>query len=160
MKVTLAAVFTAALCFSGCSSNNTDSTKTDSTKTDQTNTVASTSLPNQNTAPVKDENNVSTPQPSGAGTSAPVALTAEQRRGEEVFRKAYCVGCHAGGNNAMMPNKPIKGEAFSEKYKDDALLAKTIRKGFPDEGMPAFGKDQIPESQMKDLILYIRTLTP
>jgi len=59
-----------------------------------------------------------------------------------------------------MPDKPIKGKAFSEKYKDDALLAKTIRKGFPDEGMPAFGKDQISENQIKDLILYIRSFTP
>jgi mono/diheme cytochrome c family protein len=91
--------------------------------------------------------------------SAPVALTAEQR-GEKVFKKSYCAGCHAGGNNALMPDKPIKGKAFSEKYKDDALLAKTIRKGFPDEGMPAFGKDQISENQIKDLILYIRSFTP
>lgn len=60
----------------------------------------------------------------------------------------------------MMPDKPIKGKAFTEKYKDDAILEQIIRKGFPEEGMPAFGKDQIPESQMKDLILYIRSLTP
>ncbi|CAN5579737.1 hypothetical protein BH10CYA1_BH10CYA1_22450 [soil metagenome] len=87
-------------------------------------------------------------------------MTAAEQRGEKVFKKSYCIGCHAGGNNAMMPDKPIKGKAFSAKYKDDALLESTIRKGYPDEGMPAFGKDQIPANKMKDLILYIRTLTP
>jgi len=87
-------------------------------------------------------------------------MLAAQQRGEKVFTKAYCIGCHAGGSNAMMPDRPIKGEAFRKKYKDDAILEKTIRNGFPDEGMPAFGKDQIPESQMKDLILYIRSFTP
>lgn len=59
----------------------------------------------------------------------------------------------------MSPDKPIKGSAFLQKYKDDLILENTIRKGFPDEGMPAFGKDQISESQMKDLILYIRSLS-
>ncbi|MBS2001742.1 MAG: cytochrome c [Cyanobacteria bacterium SZAS LIN-5] len=91
-------------------------------------------------------------------SKAPVALSAVQR-GEKVFKKAYCEGCHAGGYNAMSPDKPIKGSAFLQKYKDDLILENTIRKGFPDEGMPAFGKDQISESQMKDLILYIRSLS-
>ncbi len=117
-------------------------------------------LPNQNAAVTQQENGVALAQAKIPERPAPVALTAQQKRGEEVFRKAYCVGCHAGGNNAMMPNKPIKGNAFKDKYKDDALLEKTIRKGFPDEGMPAFEKDQITESQMKDLILYIRSFTP
>ncbi|HEY9731462.1 MAG TPA: cytochrome c [Drouetiella sp.] len=98
-------------------------------------------------------------QATKSKSAAPVALTAEQR-GEKVFKKSYCIGCHADGNNALMPDRPIKGKAFSTKYKDDALLEKTIRKGFPDEGMPAFGRDQISENQMKDLILYIRSFTP
>lgn len=112
-------------------------------------------------SPVKVEPSKSTSangtvQPAHA--KRPLTLTAEQR-GQKVFKKSYCIGCHVNGNNAMSPDKPIKGEAFTEKYKDDTLLAKTIRKGFPDEGMPAFGNDQISDNQMKDLILYIRSLS-
>lgn len=145
----LAAVFAASLFCSGCASNSTDKSSS-----------VQASSPHQNAAITQQENGGALAQAKIAERTAPVALTAQQKRGEEVFRKAYCVGCHAGGNNAMMPNKPIKGNAFKDKYKDDALLEKTIRKGFPDEGMPAFEKDQITESQMKDLILYIRSFTP
>lgn len=91
--------------------------------------------------------------------SAVVSGTPEQR-GERIFKKHYCVGCHADGNNALMPDKPIKGAAFAKKYSDDGLLDRTIRKGFPDEGMPTFPVSQISETQMKDLILYIRSFTP
>lgn len=82
------------------------------------------------------------------------------KNGERIFKKHYCVGCHADGNNALMPDRPIKGAAFAAKYANDALLEQTIRKGFPEEGMPSFPKDQISEPQMKDLILYIRSFTP
>jgi mono/diheme cytochrome c family protein len=87
-----------------------------------------------------------------------IAPTAEQR-GERIFKKAYCIGCHAGGGNALMPDKPIKGKPFSDRYVQDSVLEQTIRKGFPDSGMPEFGKDQISERQMKDLILYIRSFS-
>ena len=149
VKVTLAVVFTLSLCCSGCSSKNAEN-GTQATPA---------SLPKQNTAASASDKSAATSNRSVAQKSTPVMLAAQQR-GEKVFTKAYCIGCHAGGSNAMMPDRPIKGEAFRKKYKDDAILEKTIRNGFPDEGMPAFGKDQIPESQMKDLILYIRSFTP
>ena len=85
--------------------------------------------------------------------------TAEQK-GEKVFKRAMCVGCHSDGNNALMPDRPIKGKAFLEHYSQDKALEQTIRKGFPTSGMPKFGKDQINETEMKDLILYIRSFTP
>ncbi len=87
------------------------------------------------------------------------AETAEQK-GEKVFKKAMCVGCHSDGNNALMPDRPIKGKAFLDHYSKDKALEQTIRKGFPTSGMPKFGKDQINETEMKHLILYIRTFTP
>ncbi len=133
----------------GCNSNRVDNDKpAPPTTTQQQNNAAT--LPAE-AKPISKPAAIESPQP---------VLTAAEQRGEIVFKKAYCVGCHAGGNNAMMPNKPIKGAAFSEKYKDDAVLENTIRKGFPDEGMQAFEKDQIPASKMKDLILYIRSFTP
>lgn len=102
-------------------------------------------------------NSGSTSRVGNAGSGGSAAAV---ERGEKVFKKALCVGCHAGGFNALMPDKPIKGAAFAEKYKSDQLLERTIRKGFPSEGMPPSGKDSVSESQMKDLILYIRSLTP
>jgi mono/diheme cytochrome c family protein len=148
VKVTVAAMFALSLCCTGCNPNPVDNEKAaTSTPTQQQNNPA--------TAPAETQPHAASAAPQ---TPAPV-MTAAEQRGEKVFKKSYCVGCHAGGNNAMMPDKPIKGKSFSDKYKDDALLESTIRKGFPDEGMPAFGKDQITESQMKDLILYIRSLS-
>ncbi|MBI2811595.1 MAG: c-type cytochrome [Candidatus Melainabacteria bacterium] len=147
--MTLAAMFTVALGCTGCNPNRLDPEKPATPTTTQQQNDPSTA-PAEARSPAK----------PAATTSTQPALTAAQQRGELVFKKAYCVGCHAGGNNAMMPDKPIKGAAFSQKYKDDAVLESTIRKGFPDEGMPAFDKEQIPESKMKDLILYIRSFTP
>lgn len=155
VKTALIAIFAVSLCTTGCSEKGADSKTTETqTKVAAESQALATDLPEKipPTSKAKSE-------PARVKSTAPVTLTAEQR-GEKVFKKAYCAGCHAGGNNAMMPDKPIKGKAFTEKYKDDAILEQIIRKGFPEEGMPAFGKDQIPESQMKDLILYIRSLTP
>jgi mono/diheme cytochrome c family protein len=59
----------------------------------------------------------------------------------------------------MDPNHPIKGAAFQQKYKDDAVLENTIRNGFPQYGMPSFTKAMINDHDMKDLIAYVRTFS-
>lgn len=149
--MTLAAIFAAALWCCGqltYASNHKVASKLTAAETSTQNKVTTAK-----STSAKSSSSVQQP-----ASKAPVALSALQR-GEKVFKKAYCEGCHAGGYNAMSPDKPIKGSAFLQKYKDDLILENTIRKGFPDEGMPAFGKDQISESQMKDLILYIRSLS-
>ncbi|MBS1953102.1 MAG: c-type cytochrome [Cyanobacteria bacterium SZAS-4] len=159
VKTALVAIFAVSLCASGCSEKGAASKNVTTTAGTQSEVTAEAEIvPN---AKPEEFQIASRPKSESATakSTGPVTLTAEAR-GEKVFRKAYCAGCHAGGNNAMMPDKPIKGEAFTRKYKDDAILEQTIRKGFPEDGMPAFGKDQISESQMKDLILYIRSLTP
>jgi mono/diheme cytochrome c family protein len=79
--------------------------------------------------------------------------------GREIFERSNCAMCHPGGNNTMDPGHPIKGPDFAHKYADDALLEATIRKGFPDVGMPTFSKKQIDEQEMKNLIAYVRGLT-
>ena len=78
--------------------------------------------------------------------------------GREIFERANCAMCHPGGNNTMAPKHPIKGPNFVHKYSEDALLESTIRKGFPDMGMPSFSKKQIDDREMKDLIAYVRSL--
>ncbi len=59
----------------------------------------------------------------------------------------------------MDPSHPIKGAAFAAKYNRDELLEMTIRKGFPEIGMPGFNRASINDAQMKDLIAYVRSLT-
>ncbi|HEY9717941.1 MAG TPA: cytochrome c [Trichormus sp.] len=92
----------------------------------------------------------------------PMASAAEDEvaLGHKVFQRETCEGCHPGGDNTLDPGHPIKGDKFQAKYKDDALLDQVIRHGFPDSGMPQFSKTEINEKEMKQLIAYIRSLTP
>ena len=80
-------------------------------------------------------------------------------KGQAVFTKNSCVMCHPGGENTMEPDHPIKGMAFLAKYKDDAVLESTIRRGFARDGMPSFSKTAINDPDMKDLIAYVRSLS-
>jgi mono/diheme cytochrome c family protein len=91
--------------------------------------------------------------------AAPGASAGDATKGQAVFTKNSCVTCHAGGDNTMDPNHPIKGAAFQQKYKDDAVLENTIRNGFPQYGMPSFTKAMINDRDMKDLIAYVRTFS-
>ncbi len=81
-------------------------------------------------------------------------------RGKEVYQKATCSACHYNGGNAMTPSKPIKGKEFVKRYPDDRLLEKIVRQGARSSGMPSFGQDIVSDAEMKDLIAYIRSLTP
>ena len=80
-------------------------------------------------------------------------------KGQLVFQKSTCVMCHPGGENTMEPAHPIKGKAFQAKYQDDKVLEATIRQGFQREGMPSFSKTAINDSDMADLIAYVRSLS-
>lgn len=84
----------------------------------------------------------------------------DAKKGKEIFESRTCVECHKDGGNTVKPSKPLKGEAFAKKYKDNRKIVKIIRQGAPGAGMPAFGVDVITDEQMKDLVAYIRSLTP
>lgn len=84
----------------------------------------------------------------------------DAKKGQEIFESLTCVDCHRGGGNLVHPSRPLKGESFAKRYPDDKKIEKLIRKGVPGASMPAFGKDVISEEQMKDLIAYLRSLTP
>lgn len=86
--------------------------------------------------------------------------TGNVEKGKEVFESLTCIDCHKGGGNQVKPTKPLKGESFAKKYKDDKKIEQVIRKGVPQASMPGFGTDVISDVQMKDLIAYIRSLTP
>jgi len=84
----------------------------------------------------------------------------DAKKGQEIFESLTCVDCHRGGGNSVHPSRPLKGESFAKRYPNDQKIEKLIRKGVPGASMPAFGKDVISEEQMKDLIAYLRSLTP
>lgn len=81
-------------------------------------------------------------------------------QGKVVFDKNSCNVCHVNGGNTIDKNKPIKGAAFVKRFPTDAALESLIRQGVKATSMPAFGKDKINDTAMKDLIAYIRSLTP
>jgi mono/diheme cytochrome c family protein len=81
-------------------------------------------------------------------------------RGKKLFEKATCAGCHPSGENLLHPNKVLKGPSFANRYKNDADLVKVIRNGVANTGMPAFSKEQLSDSELKEIIAYIRSLTP
>lgn len=84
----------------------------------------------------------------------------DAKKGQEIFEGLTCVDCHKGGGNSVHPSRPLKGESFAKRYPNDEKIEKLIRKGVPGASMPAFGKDIISDDQMKDLIAYLRSLTP
>jgi|AGTN01.1.fsa_nt_gi Cytochrome c. len=88
------------------------------------------------------------------------AYGADVKNGQHIFESNTCVDCHVGGGNSVKPSKPIKGDAFAKKYKDDVKLEKVIRQGIPGTTMLPTGKDVISDSNLKDLIAFIRSLTP
>jgi mono/diheme cytochrome c family protein len=80
--------------------------------------------------------------------------------GKKLFERSSCAGCHPGGTNLLHPNQPIKGKAFEAKYKDDASIAKVVRSGFPNSGMPPFSQARLSDQDLKQIIAYVRSLTP
>lgn len=93
-------------------------------------------------------------------TNSMPAYGADVKNGQKVFESNTCVDCHVGGGNSVKPSKPIKGNAFAKKYKDDAKLEKIIREGVPGTTMLGTSKEMINDASLKDLIAYIRSLTP
>ena len=57
--------------------------------------------------------------------------------GEQIF-SANCAACHAGGNNAIMPEKTLKKDAL-EEYSMKSVEAITTQVKNGKNAMPAFG---------------------
>jgi len=81
-------------------------------------------------------------------------------RGKKAFEKATCIFCHPGGGNSVNPKLPLKGPAFFTRFPDDKSIEHLVRHGTKDGGMPAFTTKQVSDADLKDIIAYIRTLTP
>ena len=80
--------------------------------------------------------------------------------GKQLFDRLTCAGCHPNGENTLHPYRPLKGPGFMDRYKEDGKIELLIRTGVARAGMPSFSKTQVGEKDMKDLIAYIRSLTP
>ena len=60
-----------------------------------------------------------------------------QKSGEKLF-SMYCIACHAGGNNVIIPEKNLKKETLENLgINNSASLIYQIRNG--KNGLPAFG---------------------
>lgn len=86
------------------------------------------------------------------------------KKGKKLYEDMNCSLCHIDGGNNLNPERPVKGASFLKRYplteEGDKQLVKAIREGFPNKGMPDFGKDKISDQDMNDLLFYVRSLTP
>lgn len=80
--------------------------------------------------------------------------------GKQLFERLTCAGCHPNGENSLHPYRPLKGPGFLDRYKEDRQIEHLIRTGVLKAGMPSFSKLRLSDSEMKDLVAYIRSLTP
>ena len=77
---------------------------------------------------------------------------ADAANGAKVF-SANCAACHAGGLNAVMPNKTLKKEALEQfgMYSAEAIITQvTNGKG----AMPKFG-GRLSAEQIEDVAAYV-----
>lgn len=84
----------------------------------------------------------------------------DAKRGAEAFKKATCAGCHPGGGNVVNPKDPLKGPKFAKEFNTDAKIEKVIRSGIKGTPMPGFDKKRLSDKDLKDIIAYLRSLTP
>lgn len=86
----------------------------------------------------------------------------DPNRGKKIFQSLNCAICHINGGNQVNPERPLFGEAFLKRYpqNDNKGLEKIIREGITAKGMPQFGKDQMSDQDLADVVSYIRSLTP
>lgn len=84
--------------------------------------------------------------------TTPVALAADLAAGEQVF-SANCTACHAGGNNAIMPEKTLKKDALEENGMNSIPAIRTqVQNG--KNAMPAFG-GRLTDEEINDVANYV-----
>ena len=94
-----------------------------------------------------------------AGFLLPAMLSAEAvrvRTGKiaEVY-KQYCASCH--GDQMQGASAPSMLDDIWLNGGDDDSLARSIRNGFPERGMPAWGA-LIPEKEIRAMVIYMREM--
>ena len=77
---------------------------------------------------------------------------ADLAAGEQVF-SANCSACHAGGNNAIMPEKTLKKDALEENSMN-SIAAITTQVTNGKNAMPAFG-GRLSEEDIQNVANYV-----
>lgn len=77
---------------------------------------------------------------------------ADLAAGEQVF-SANCTACHAGGNNAIMPEKTLKKDALEENSMN-SIAAITTQVTNGKNAMPAFG-GRLSEEDIQNVANYV-----
>ena len=87
---------------------------------------------------------------------APAALAQTARTGTVAKRYAeLCANCH--GDKLQGAQAPSMLDDVWLAGGDDASIEKSIRTGFPEKGMPAWG-NAIPDKEIRAMVIYIREL--
>ena len=72
--------------------------------------------------------------------------------GEQVF-SANCSACHAGGNNAIMPDKTLKKDVLEENSMNSVdAITNQVRNG--KNAMPAFG-GKLTDEDINNVANYV-----
>jgi mono/diheme cytochrome c family protein len=81
----------------------------------------------------------------------------EAARGAALFAQE-CAGCHGLDGKGFIA--PALANPVFQQAATDAFISQTIRAGRENTPMPAFGRAGVSESQIGDLLAYIRKWQP
>nr|UAT97861.1 cytochrome c553 [Ahnfeltia fastigiata] len=85
-------------------------------------------------------------------SSTQYALAADLEAGEKIF-SANCSACHAGGNNAIMPEKTLKKDIL-ETNGMNSIEAITTQVKNGKNAMPAFG-GRLADEDIENVANYV-----
>nr|YP_010197918.1 cytochrome c553 [Gracilaria multipartita]UAD86334.1 cytochrome c553 [Gracilaria multipartita] len=72
--------------------------------------------------------------------------------GEQIF-SANCAACHAGGNNAIMPDKTLKGDVLADNSMNSIeAITNQVKNG--KNAMPAFG-GRLADEDIENVANYV-----
>ena len=81
-----------------------------------------------------------------------VVYAADLAAGEQVF-SANCSACHAGGNNAIMPEKTLKQDALEDNGMNSiSAITNQVKNG--KNAMPAFG-GRLTDEDIDNVATYV-----
>lgn len=81
-----------------------------------------------------------------------IAFAADVIAGEQIF-SANCAACHAGGNNAIMPEKTLKKDILAANGMDSVdAITNQVTNG--KNAMPAFG-GRLAEEDIENVANYV-----
>lgn len=88
-----------------------------------------------------------------AFSAGDLAQAASQTNGETLF-KTHCASCHPNGGNIVKPTRTLsKKDRDKSGFKTENDIIKYMRT--PDEEMPTFGENKLPNKDAKAIAGYI-----